>query len=225
MVGVCHQLDRPELFAVLSDTSPAVDCLGPHTTETYQIADLSSAPRLAERYPALEERSSIAEEVCSGDLVRAYVGAIDRQALYGVSTVAFLPTPQEWDAGARWVRCDLAIVRGETSPFEPVSLDFALNGAAATDAADFLTRCYSTEKDEVVDVRCTATHQSRDVNMWMPVSPEPSELEIVQLCVPSVGEWTALGRTTVDGVDGVLHVEDNGSLTLRCVAVESHVGS
>ena len=222
-VGACHQLDRPELFSVLSDTSPAVDCVDGHTTETYQIADLSTSPRLAERYPALEERSRIAEQVCSDDLVRVYLGAVDRQALYGVSTIAFLPTPEEWDTGARWVRCDLAVVQGETSPFEPVEIDFALSAAATTDAADFLTRCYSTVEDEVVDVRCTEPHESRDVNMWMPVSPEPSELEIVQLCVPSVGEWTALGRTAVESVSGVLHVEDNGSLTLRCVAVESDV--
>lgn len=208
----------------MSDTAPAVDCGAEHTTETFQIADLSTLPRLPERYPAAEERAGLAEDACSADLVRVYLGALDRQALYGLFTIAFLPTPDEWADGQRWIRCDLAVVKSETTAFDPLTLAFTLRNAATTDDADTLTRCYASGDDGAfVDVRCSDPHESRDVNMWMPVAVQPDDLALVQQCVPSVSEWVALGIRPVDGVSGVLHVESNGSLTLRCVALESNV--
>lgn len=224
-VAQCHALDRPEHFGVLSDGAPAVPCDGPHTTETYMIGDLSASPRFSERYPALEERGDVAELACSGSVVRAYVAAHPRQALYGLWTVAFLPTPAEWADGARWVRCDLAVVRQESGPFEPLAMDFSLQNAATTENADDILRCYQGGGAEAVDVRCADSHDSRDVNMWIPVTAEPSELEIVQQCVPSVTEWAAFVGRTAEGVSGALHTESNGSLTLRCAAVDEHVAS
>ena len=201
-----------------------MDCGTGHTTETFQVADLSTLPRVPKRYPAAAERASLAEDACSADLVRVYLGAHDRQALYGLFTVAFLPTPDEWDAGERWIRCDLAVVTSETTAFDPRSLTFTLRDAATTDNADTLMRCYAAdESGESVDVRCSDSHESRDVNMWIPVAVQPDDLSIVQQCVPSVTEWGALGIRPIDGVSGVLHVESNGSLTLRCVALEQYV--
>lgn len=222
-MGECHNLDRPEHFAVLSDSAPAVACDQPHTTETYLIGDLTSVTRFATRYPALEERGLIADLVCDGAVVRAYVGANPRQALYGLWTVAVLPTPEQWESGARWVRCDLAMVRAEDAPFEPIDSSFALRDAAASGDADGLLRCYVRDGENARDVRCSEEHDERDVNMWMPVTAIPSELEIVQRCVPSVTEWSTFTGTTADGVSGVLHTEDNGSLTLRCTAVNERV--
>lgn len=227
VVGECHQLDRPEYFAILSDTAPAVGCTTAHTTETFMVGDLSSSPRLAQAYPAVDERIDIAEMACPGSVVRAYLSANARQALYGVSTLAFLPTPQEWEAGARWVRCDLTVVQGETSAFEPLVIDFSLRDAATTQHADVLMRCFAPgDADSVaalVDVRCTDAHDSRDVNMWIALSQKPSELTIAQLCAPSVAEWAAMGSAPVEGVSGIVHTETNGNLTLRCVSLEQHV--
>ena len=200
-------------------------CDEQHTTETYMLGDLSASPRFADRYPALEERGDVADLACSGSVVRAYVAAHPRQALYGLWTVAFLPTPEEWYEGARWVRCDLAVVSQESGPFEPLGFDFSLQNAAAGENADDLLRCYVGEGAAAVDVRCVESHDSRDVNMWIAVTAEPSELEIVQQCVPSVTDWAAFAGRTAEGVSGVLHTESNGSLTLRCVAVDEHVAS
>lgn len=215
-VGECHVLDRPEHFAVLSDTSPTVECGAEHTTETYMIGDLASVTRFSGRYPALEERLDISEQACSGSVVRAYVGANDRQALYGLSSMAFLPTPEQWATGERWVRCDLVMVGSETEAFWPVGVESAFRDAAASGNADPLLRCYTGD----ADVRCSEPHTSRDINMWIPQTSEPSELEIVQQCVPAATEWGTLTGRTVEGVSGVLHTESNGGLTLRCVVTE-----
>jgi hypothetical protein len=56
--------------------------------------------------------------------------------------------------------------------------------------------------------------------MWIPQTSEPTELEIVQQCVPAATEWGTVTGRTVEGVSGVLHTESNGSLTLRCVVTE-----
>ena len=216
-VGECHTLDRPEHFAVLSDTSPTVECGAEHTSETYMIGDLASVTRFASRYPALEERLEISEQACSGAVVRAYVGASARQALYGLSSVAFLPTPEQWASGERWVRCDLVMVGSESEAFWPAGVAFSLRDAAASGNADPLLRCYA----EDADVRCSEPHTSRDINMWIPLTSEPTEFEIVQQCVPAATEWGALTGRTVEGVSGVLHTESNGSLTLRCVVTEA----
>ena len=223
VVGECHNLDRAEHFEILSDAAPAVECGADHTTETYLIGDLASVARFSSRYPALEERLDISEEICSGSVVRAYVGANARQALYGVSSVAFLPTPQQWADGERWVRCDLVVVAAETQAFEPLVLQSSLRNGAASGEADPLLRCYRDDasSDELPDVRCSEAHVSRDINMWIPLTAEPSELEIVQQCVPAASEWGTLTGRTVEGVSGVLHTESNGSLTLRCVVTEA----
>ena len=218
VVGECHDLDRPEHFDILSDASPAVDCGLQHTTETYMIGDLASVTRFASRYPALEERIDISEEICSGSVVRAYVGANARQALYGLSSVAFLPTPHQWAGGERWARCDLVMVVDEARAFSPVGLENSLRDAAAAGDADPLLRCYEEGGD---DVRCSEPHASRDINMWIPLTAEPTQLEIVQQCVPAATEWGALTGRTMQGVSGVIHTESNGSLTLRCVVTEA----
>lgn len=221
-VGDCHALDRPEHFEILSDAAPAVDCGAAHTTETYLIGDLASVARFSSRYPALEERLEVSEEICSGAVARAYVAANARQALYGVSSVAFLPTPAQWSAGERWVRCDLVMVEGETLPFSPLEVQVTLRNAAASPEADPLLRCYrDAAGDEPPDVRCSEPHVSRDINMWIPLTTEPTQLEIVQQCVPAATEWGSLNGRAVEGVSGVLHTESNGSLTLRCVVTEA----
>lgn len=234
-VGECRLLDRPEQFAVLSDASPGLDCAEPHTAETYHVGDLDETEPEGAAYPSLGEREAIAGEACPPRLVRAYLAANDRQALYGVWTVPFLPDPEQWADGERWVRCDLVTVADETGAFDPVLHEVSLLRAAADGtSADALTRCYAVtgevrdpllvQAEEVDDVRCDQPHQYRDVNDWSPLEQQLETHQVLARCGEAVQTWNRLGLAPAGGTAGVLRAEANGNLTLRCAVVESAVG-
>lgn len=228
-IGACHALDRTEHFLVWSDTAPPVPCDAEHTTETYFIGVVAGPFDKATR-PALAERGRVATTACPADAVRRYVGAADRQGLYGVLTVAFLPTDEQWDAGERWVRCDLAVVETEAA-FVPVSIAVPLSDITKTVDADLVLRCYTQTANGVPpegvvpDVRCSEPHVARDVNWWMLVLATPTEDDVLARCRGVVAEALGVDPTAAaEEVGGVLHREDNGNLTLRCT-VQSDVSA
>ncbi len=218
-IGECRQLDRPEHFAVLSDASPAVDCAAPHTVETYAVGEL--ARDADARYPALAERETIAAEACPATGVRDYLGAGVRQGLYGVWTLAVLPTPARWTAGERWVRCDLMLVADERGAFDPLVRTATLRGAAQGAQADAVSRCYTSlghESAAADEVRCSEPHLARDVDDWL--SRRGLGLDaLAQLCAPAVEQWAAQSGIAAAS-DVALVTEDNGVVTARCVAVD-----
>lgn len=223
--GECRLLDRPEQFRALSDGTPTVACDQEHTAETYLVGELDR-----ETYPVLGEREAIAAEACPPGVVRGYLGAHQRQALYGVWTVPWLPSEQQWAEGERWVRCDLVTVLDESAAFDPLVHTASLRGAAGDAArADALTRCYAavgevadpvlSAPDETLDVRCDQPHGYRDVNHWLRQETAPGAGTAIRDCAESVQEWIGLGLRGSAGVAGVLREEANGNLTLRCVSV------
>jgi hypothetical protein len=178
----------------------------------------------------LGERESIATEACPPGRVRGYLGAHERQSLYGVFTLPWLPSEQQWRDGARWVRCDLVTVVDEAGAFDPLVRTASLAGAAADAArADALTRCYAVDgaiadpllsaPEETLDVRCDQPHEYRDVNHWLRQEAAPTAGLAIRECAASVQEWIGLGLGASSGVAGVLRQEANGNLTLRCVSV------
>ena len=103
-LGDCRALsasavDEPD------DDSPPVPCRGPHTSETFAVGTF--AGRLAEVSVDDERLSSKVLGRCERGF-RRYVGADASLALRTVLTWAwFRPSPETWQAGARWYRCDL----------------------------------------------------------------------------------------------------------------------
>lgn len=232
-IGDCRLIDRPEQFAVLEDGSTVVDCTAEHSAETYFVGELDAD---REAYPVLGEREAIAAEACPPAVVRGYLAAHARQALYGVWTVPWLPTEDEWQDGARWVRCDLVTVADEAGAFDPLLHTASLAGAAADAArADALTRCYAADgpladpllsgPEDTVDVRCDQPHQYRDVNHWLRQEAAPDTGLAIRDCAATVQEWIGLGLRASSGVAGVLRQEANGNLTLRCVSVDADVAA
>lgn len=223
--GECRLLDRPEQFRSLSDGTATVACDQEHTAETYLVGELDR-----DAYPVLGEREALAAEACPPRVVRGYLEAHERQALYGVWTMPWLPSEQQWAEGERWVRCDLVTVLDEAEAFDPLVHTASLRGAAADAArADALTRCYAaagevadpvlSAPEETIDVRCDEPHDFRDVNHWLRQETEPSGGTAIRDCAGSVQEWIGLGLGASQGVAGVLREEANGNLTLRCVSV------
>lgn len=102
--GTCRALpaaavERPD------DSSPAVPCRDPHTAETFAVGEFGD--RLATAGIDDARLSERVLDVC-GRRFRRTVGADESLALRTVLTWAwFRPSPEAWEAGARWYRCDL----------------------------------------------------------------------------------------------------------------------
>lgn len=108
--GACYRLSRAQLDEAHVDAA-AVACPQPHTTQSYAVTTLAgiSAPDDAAAIAATAERQ------CRAGL-RAYVGATaGRLALSRVTYAWFVPTQDDLDAGARWLRCDVAVLRTDTT--------------------------------------------------------------------------------------------------------------
>ncbi len=108
--GACRALpaqavDRPD------DDSPEVSCREPHTAETFAVGRFTG--RLA-RAAVDDPRLSRAVLSRCERPFRRYVGADASLALRTVLTWAwFRPSPEAWQAGSRWYRCDLLASTGD----------------------------------------------------------------------------------------------------------------
>lgn len=102
-VGQCRDLaDRS--VPLPSDSTPVVDCSQTHTTQTYFVG----------RYPAGESKPStgLAGATCQKQL-GAGLGVTQRSAALSAYQVVFFgPDAAQWAAGARWFRCDVALIAG-----------------------------------------------------------------------------------------------------------------
>jgi hypothetical protein len=103
-VGECRAL-AADAVEQPDDDSPSVPCGGRHTAETFAVGEFTG--RLAEAAVDDERLSEQVLDRCERRF-RRYVGADASLALRTVLTWAwFRPSPDAWDAGARWYRCDL----------------------------------------------------------------------------------------------------------------------
>lgn len=105
---------------------PAVDCGLEHNSITIAVGDLGEEFSYAPVDGALEltdEQIGLVHQICTPD---AWQGVGTNE---GSRVVPFwyLPTPREWSAGARWVRCDVALAA--LGPLSPVTLE-PLTGSA-----------------------------------------------------------------------------------------------
>ncbi len=106
----------------------AVPCSQPHTTQTYAVTTLSgiTSPDDAAAIAATAER------LCRAGL-RGYVAATaGRLALSRVTHAWFVPTQEDLEAGARWLRCDVAVLRTDTTL---VNLPASARGLLRRDSA------------------------------------------------------------------------------------------
>jgi hypothetical protein len=92
-----------------------VPCTDEHTTYTYATEDLPDALVL-EIDAANSERATLAlqddisdaiAEICGTEFGHLFPTLTERQTL--VTWFSFLPSESDWEQGARWVRCDVAV--------------------------------------------------------------------------------------------------------------------
>ncbi|MBW9206430.1 septum formation family protein [Mumia sp. zg.B17] len=110
IAGACYRLSAPQLAEAQVGVAP-VPCTQPHTTVTYLVTSLSG---ITEPIDATALAAN-AERRCRAAL-RTFVRATPaRLALSRVRSAWFVPSDQDLDAGARWLRCDLAVSRTDTT--------------------------------------------------------------------------------------------------------------
>jgi hypothetical protein len=103
-VGQCHQLSWSRAAGSYSDSKAPVACSKRHDLQT--LAVVTSPVSLA---GMTEDQLSDAEAACFRPYWKA-MGPLVRLRQTAYSLFTFVPTAAERAAGARWIRCDVALV-------------------------------------------------------------------------------------------------------------------
>lgn len=102
--GACRVLDADDV-ALASNDGDTVDCTDPHTAETFLVEELP-----ADLHDLDPDDSAIGAHVydtCSEEF-EAFLQADESAVMRSIVSWAwFRPSDEEWDAGARWFRCDV----------------------------------------------------------------------------------------------------------------------
>jgi hypothetical protein len=91
--------------------APAVDCSTPHTAQTYWIGTLPanfSVPAKAKASSRLK-----ATRACTSKKMNAFLNLDNRELPTRFHSVPVFPTKAQWNAGERWVRCDVVFRSGK----------------------------------------------------------------------------------------------------------------
>lgn len=185
-VGSCRLLTATALAADI-DATPPVDCTAPHNSETVQVGTLSGAAATnAEPFRNIAARRA-AFTACD-ETASEHLGADWRTGRVAVTW--YFPTVAQWQAGARWFRCD---VYEKTTLMQPrvvtrtSSLRDTLRGArplALTCAND--TGTTSAVIDEMYYLPCTTpltTEFSGTFSLDPPTRPYPGDAEANRLAL------------------------------------------
>lgn len=149
-VGQCFTYAR---FATVDAAKArAVSCKKPHAAEAFYVATLPGS--LGPPRKATFAARAKASKACTEKAMHQAIGLTDRRIPSRFEVVVVFPTNQQWADGARWLRCDAALVTG--SRFTKLSKDMrTLIAAAKKDAFDHCTPSVPGSKAKVAH-RCTA---------------------------------------------------------------------
>lgn len=109
LVGQCYDYPAKSIRAT-STTAPAMDCGAQHTGETYYVRTLPDSFGLPSK-SSLGGRLS-ASKPCTIAAMNAYLGLSDRSLPTRFLSVPRFPTDAQWQAGERWMRCDVVLQGG-----------------------------------------------------------------------------------------------------------------
>lgn len=191
-VGACRMLSTDDIRESSNDTEP-VACSEPHTAEAFVVEEFGGRLASAER-----EDPSLAARVykrCQREFIE-FTGGTESLVMRSMLTWAwFRPTEEQWDAGARWFRCD-AIGGGEHSD-ELFDLPVTARGALLGQPDDRWMLCADGPTVAgSVKVSCDQPHTWRaatTIVLGKPEAPYPgkrvAEVRTRDFCSESVGAW------------------------------------
>jgi Septum formation len=104
--GVCRRITIKELRTIVNE-EPGVRCRSRHTVLTYHVGTLPREVASTATSPGAARVENAADRVCRKRF-RGYVGGEfgDRRTSMLTPTY-FLPSAEQFDLGARWLRCDV----------------------------------------------------------------------------------------------------------------------
>jgi hypothetical protein len=154
VVGECRSLTLAQASAK-SDTSAPIDCAKAHNSRVIAVRNLPPGTTYAD----LDTNAKLLRagtDICY-PAFRTAVGGTDRIIDRTAYTFLFFrPTAQQAARGARWLRCDLAIVHGSRYGNLPTDAVPALKSSTIPASAK---RCLAGTNH--VTTTCTATHNYR----------------------------------------------------------------
>lgn len=129
-VGQCHDLSAGQVLES-ADTEEPVDCSKDHTSETVFVGTFKPAAQGEPSELTDDAANQQASATCRGKAAQ-YLGATEGALqLTQVEVFWFVPTLEEVDAGAKWLRCDVVVLERENDLMQlPESMKGALKGEA-----------------------------------------------------------------------------------------------
>lgn len=134
-VGACYD-SKAAVLEETSTSAPAVDCATEHTAETYLVRTLPASFGLPSR--ASQAARLAAARPCTVSAMNTYLGIPQRALPTRFRTAVLFPTDAQWQAGERWMRCDVVLQAGlELKAFTGTAA--ALVAATDPEQFDFCT--------------------------------------------------------------------------------------
>jgi hypothetical protein len=152
-VGTCHALTFKEGFHA-ADPDPAVDCATAHTTVTVKVVALPDSVDWGDA-AAL---SAALDGPCEKAKLKLFDGNARSVQMSAYDIWWFEPTKAQKAAGARWIRCDVALTAGETLRPLPTDGDPQL-GQLPLD--DRVARCRRGKAANYYPTACDKKHAYR----------------------------------------------------------------
>ena len=191
-LGACRVLTLPDI-ARTSDATETVPCTGEHTAQTYAVGELPATLRDA-AYDA-PEVGAFAFDTCSTQLEKFLGGDVSVVMRSIVTWAWFRPSPEAWEQGARWYRCD-AVGGGEQSATLAVLPETARGLLQGRPDDRWMACVEGASIDAGPTIPCTETHDWRAVTtikLGEPADPYPGdrvvEVRTRNFCSDSVGAW------------------------------------
>lgn len=191
-VGACRQL-TPEDIQRTSNETPPVDCGKKHTSETFAVGrfpDDVAGDDIDD--PAL---GAYVFDECEKEF-RRFLGGDESLMMRATVTWAwFRPSPDAWDAGARWWRCD--VVGGGEESTSLVTLPKTAKGILLGSPDDRWLVCVNGPSvADSVKIPCSEPHNWRAVTTIVlgdAGEPYPGDKVVAvrtrDFCSDSVGAW------------------------------------
>ncbi len=160
--GECRGVSIAQLRTIIND-EPAVPCRRPHTVVTFYVGRLPEAATRDAIAPADERVEAAADRICRSRFRDHVGGSRTRRRLSMLTPTYFLPPSEQFNAGARWVRCDVfAYATPQRLADLPRSLEDALERDRAVDRFDRCSRV-SPSSPRFAHVACAEPHGWRAV--------------------------------------------------------------
>jgi len=110
--------------------TPAIDCITPHTAQTYWSGTLPQNFGVPEKAKAANRLK--VTQACTVKNMNSFINLGERKLPSRFQSLSLFPSKAQWDAGERWVRCDVVFRAGKSyKPLQVPKVEFV----AATPAS------------------------------------------------------------------------------------------